>query len=276
MNTIAFDLEWSPHVGIDVLGLAWDEGKQTSAIHRDERTIRQFLSVLHKADRIAAHNGIDADLMQMRREGIDVSKLWSKTFDTRLAFYTVHSHLAGTGSFDLRSITLLLNGKQGYRYPLEWKQYESDLHRTCALDAGAVSWCVPTLDRLIKQHNLERTVDILHKCSGIFALMKEQGVKLDRSVLAGIYKARVTKTAVTVEKYHLWEERGKKVIKLALDGRFMCEYLTAKDAALHEGLPVSVLQSYASGRSKPPKGGKKCQYVYVDDYVSKINFIWIE
>ena len=211
-NTISFDLEWSQR-GIDVLGLAFDEGSKTTAVARDAQSMHQFLSVLHKAERIAAHNGIDADLMQLKSEGIETSELLKKTFDTRLAFYACHSHLAGSGSFDLRSIVLLLGGKQGYRYPLEWKAYESDLHRTCAMDAGAVSWCVPTLDRLITQHKLQNTIDILHKCAPIFSAMREQGVKLDKEVLESIFRARKEKTEEVIQKYSLWEERGKKVVK---------------------------------------------------------------
>jgi uncharacterized C2H2 Zn-finger protein len=53
----------------------------------------------------------------------------------------------------------------------------------------------------------------LHRVSPIFARMKEQGVRLDTKVLEAIFKARKQKTEETVEKYHLWEERGKKVIK---------------------------------------------------------------
>jgi hypothetical protein len=43
--------------------------------------------------------------------------------------------------------------------------------------------------------------------------MRDQGVRLDKQVLEQIYTARKTKTAEIIERYHLWEERGKKVIK---------------------------------------------------------------
>lgn len=210
--TISFDMEWTRE-SIDVLGLAWDEGLSCSAISRNEQTMQQFLSILHRADRIAAHNGIDADLGMLEREGFDVSKLLPKTFDTRVALHAVFGHLAGTGSYDLRSMVLLLNNRQGCRFPLDFKQYASDLHKTCAYDAAAVSWCVPTLDRLVRTHHLENTVDIGLKCSEIFRKMRERGVRLDKQVLEAIYKARKAKTEQVIEKYHLWEERGKKKIK---------------------------------------------------------------
>ena len=210
--TLSFDLEWS-NKGIDVLGLSWQEGTKATAIDRNETTLAQFLEMLHRADRIAGQNVIDADIRQLESEGVDVSGLLPKIFDTRIAFHAIHSHLAGTGSFDIRSIVLLLGAKQGYRFPLEWKKYESDLHATCAVDAAAVSWCVPTLDRLITQHKLENVLEIQHKCARIFSLMNRQGVKLDQDVLNKLYAARKVKSAEIIEKYHLWEERGKKVIK---------------------------------------------------------------
>ena len=210
--TISFDMEWNKDA-IDVLGLAYDNGLKATATGRTEQSMSQFLEVLHKANRIAGHNAIDADLGQLEKEGFDISKLLPKTFDTRVAFHTAFGHLAGSGSFDLRSIVLLLNGRQGGRFPLDWKSYESDLYRTCAFDAAAVSFCVPTLDRLIRSHHLENTVNIGLKCSDIFRRMKKQGVKLDRAVLEQIYAARKQSVEQTIEKYHLWEERGKKVIK---------------------------------------------------------------
>ena len=211
--TISFDLEWTKEKIVDVLGLAWDGGTMCSAVDRNDQTMGQFLEVLHKADRLAAQNGIDADLAQLRREGFDVSALLPKTFDIRLAFHVVNSHLAGSGSYDLRSIVLLLGGRQGQRFPLDFKQYASDLHRTCALDACAVSWAVPTLDRLIRQHHVEQTVEISHQCADIFSRMGEQGVRLDPRVLEQIHTARKAKTEQIIEQYHLWEERGKKVLK---------------------------------------------------------------
>ena len=210
--TVSFDLEWTRNE-IDVLGLAWDEGSKATAIHKDAQTFKQFLDILHRSDKVAGHNVIDADLVKLAEEGVDTSELVKKAYDTRLAFYASHGHLAGTGSFDLRSVTLLLNGRQGKRFGLDWKQYESDLHRTCAYDAAAVSWIEPTLERLARQNKVEGTITTLHKVAPIFARMKEQGVKLDTKVLEAIYRARKQKTEETIEKYHLWEERGKKVIK---------------------------------------------------------------
>ncbi len=213
---IGSDLEWARDGNkykIDVLGVAWDEGRRTTAIDRNEVTLGQYLDVLRKAETVVGQNFIDADCRQLASEGIDVSWLEPKVFDIRLAMHAVNGHLAGTGSYDLRSIVLLLNGRQGKRFPLDFKQYESDLHRTCAMDAAAAAWCHPTLDRSIKQHKLEGTLRTLHRVSPIFARMKEQGVRLDTKVLEEIYLDRKKKTEETIEKYHLWEERGKKVIK---------------------------------------------------------------
>ena len=214
---VGADCEWGKDGNggykIDVLGLAYDEGRQCTATSRDSQTIGQFLDILRKANSVIMQNGIDADCMQLAGEGIDTTWLEPKIIDTRLLFYAATSHLAGSGSFDLRSIALLSGARQGYRWPLEHKQYETDLFKTCAMDASCALWLYPTLDRQIQQYKLQPTVDILHKCAGIFARMKEQGVKLDRGVLEQIYKARETKTVEIIEKYHLWEERGKKVIK---------------------------------------------------------------
>jgi DNA polymerase I-like protein with 3'-5' exonuclease and polymerase domains len=213
---IGSDLEWCKRGDkyyIDVLGIAWDEGRRTTAADRNEQTLEQYLSVLRKAEKVVGQNFLDADCSQLRAEGIDVSWLEPKVKDIRLLMHAVNGHLAGTGSYDLRSIVLLLNGRQGRRFPLDFKQYESDLHKTCAMDSAAALWVYPTLDRLITTHHLEEPVRILHRVSPIFALMKEQGVRLDTPVLEAIYKVRKQKTEETIEKYHLWEERGKKVIK---------------------------------------------------------------
>ena len=209
---VGADMEWSRH-GIDVLGIAWDEGRSASAIHRDERTMEQYLDVLRRADTVVGQNFIDADLVQLKREGYNVSAFENKVFDTRLAVHCTHGHLAGTGSYDLRSLVLLLGTRQGERFPLDFKQYESDLHRTCAMDSAACLWLYPTLHRLIRAGKLENTLRIAHRCAPIFSLMHEQGVRLDRPVLEQIYNERKTKTAELIEKYHLWEERGKKVVK---------------------------------------------------------------
>ncbi len=210
--TLSFDLEWTAR-GVDVLGLAWEDCLKCCAVERTPQTMQEFLDMLHKADRLAAHNGIDADLGQLEKEGIDTSKLLPKVFDTRVALHACYGHLAGTGSFDLRSMVLLLNGRQGKRFPLDFKQYESDLHKTCAMDAAAVSWCVPTLERLIAQYKLEKTVEIGLKCSDIFRRMREQGVRLDKKVLLRIHAERKAMVESNIGKYHLYEERGKKVIK---------------------------------------------------------------
>jgi DNA polymerase I-like protein with 3'-5' exonuclease and polymerase domains len=213
---IGSDLEWCKNGNkyeIDVLGIAWDEGRSTTATDRNPQTLAAYLDVLRKAEFVVGQNFIDADCRQLAREGVDVSWLEPKVKDIRLMMHAINGHLAGTGSYDLRSIVLLLNGRQGKRFPLDFKQYESDLHKTCAMDSAAALWCYPTLDRLVKTHRLEETVRILHRVQPIFALMKERGVRLDVKALEAIYLDRKKRTEETVEKYHLWEERGKKVIK---------------------------------------------------------------
>lgn len=210
---VAFDMEWTREQKIDVLGLAWDEGRKATATERTDETMGQFLGVLAKADTIVGQNIISADLQMLEQSGYDTSALLPKVFDTRLGMHAVNGHLAGTGSYDLRSLVLLLNGRQGERFPLDWKQYATDLHKTCAFDAAACAWIYPTLARQIKQHHLESTVAVSHSCAPIFALMEKQGVRLDQVALERIYEARKAKTEEIIEKYHLWEERGKKVIK---------------------------------------------------------------
>src|SRR3990167_2405510 len=190
---IGSDLEWTRE-WIDVLGLAFDSGEKAAATARTPESLEQYLKVLKAADTVVMQNGIDADCRQLASEGIDVSWLEPKVYDIRLAFHCINGHLAGSGSFDLRSIVLLLGSKQGIRFPLEFKQYESDLHKTCAMDAAAALWCHSTLDRQIKQHGLERTLGIAHKCAPIFTRMREQGVRLDKGVLEQIYNARKAKT----------------------------------------------------------------------------------
>lgn len=210
MLTIAFDMEWNS-ARIDVLGLAQDT--RCTATECTPESLAQFLHVLTRADRLVGQNVIDADYRQLEKEGIKTDVFLAKTFDIRLAMHATHGHLAGTGSYDLRSILLLLGARQGERFPLDWKQYESDLYRTCAMDAASALWAVPTLDRLIQGQRVEPVIAISHRCAPIFALMKEQGVRLDTDVLNTIYTERKQRLEHAVERYGLWEKRGKKVIK---------------------------------------------------------------
>ena len=209
---IGSDLEWSRE-GIDVLGLAWNEGRCATATGRNPATLAQYLDRLNKASIIVGQNFLDADCRQMASEKIDTSIIEAKVYDTRLAMHAVNGHLAGSGSYDLRSILLLLGSRQGERFPLEFKHYETDLHKTCAMDSAAALWAYPTLDRQIKHNHLENTLAVSHQCAPIFARMREQGVRLDKDVLAQIYQARKAKTEEVIERYSLWEERGKKVVK---------------------------------------------------------------
>ena len=210
---IAADHEWDRNGHIDILGLAWDQGKSMTAVDRTPYTLQQHLDIMRRADLVVMQNGLDADVMALQREGVDVSWLIPKVYDTRLAFFAINNHLAGTGSFDLRSIALLAGERNGYRWGLEHKQYESDIHRTCSMDAACCAWLYPTLDRQIRNLKLEPTLDILHRCQPIFSLMHAQGIRLDKRVLEQIHAARQQKATDIVERYHLWETRGKRVVK---------------------------------------------------------------
>ena len=209
---IGSDLEWSRE-GIDVLGLSWSDGQAATATSRCPDHLAQYLQVLRQADVVIGQNFLDADCRQLAKEGIDVSWLEPKVADIRLMMHATHGHLAGTGSYDLRSIVLLLNGRQGQRFPLDWKQYANDLHKTCALDSAAALWCYPTLERLIRSYQLESVVQTSHAVAPIFARMREQGVRLDQKVLNTIYHTRKASVEQIIEKYHLWEERGVKKVK---------------------------------------------------------------
>ena len=209
---VGADHEWS-FKGVDVLGLSWSDGRSATATGRTDESLQQHLDVLRRADVVVMQNGLDADVRQLASEGIEVSWLGPKIYDTRLAFYTINGHLAGSGSFDLRSIALLAGTRQGYRWPLEHKQYASDLFKTCAMDAACCSWLYPILKSQVDSLKLQPTLDILHRCAPIFSLMQCQGVRLDKRVLEQIHGERKKKTADIIERYHLWEERGKKVIK---------------------------------------------------------------
>ena len=209
---IASDLEWGQH-GIDVLGLSWNDGTSAAVCDRNPETLAQYLDILKKADAVIGQNFLSADCRQMAKEGIDVSWLEPKVRDIRLMMHAVNGHLAGSGSYDLRSIVLLSGERQGKRFSLDFKCYESDLHRTCAFDSAAAGWVYPPLERQVRQYGLEKTVEIAHRCEPIFARMHEQGIRLDKTVLEQIHKARQQKATDIVERYHLWEERGKNKIK---------------------------------------------------------------
>ena len=212
MLVVGLDLEYG-RKGIDTLGLAWDGGKVATATNKDDVSMQQFLSVLHKADILVGQNVIDADMVQLAKACVDVSALLPKIRDIRLMMHAVNAHLAGTGSLDLRSILLLVGGRQGYRFPLDWKDYSGDIHKTCAFDASAALFAYTILERQVANAGLQATVDIAHKCQPIFTAMHAQGVRLDTNVLKQIHEARKSKTIEIVERYHLWEERGVKKIK---------------------------------------------------------------
>ena len=210
---ISSDMEWTRDGFIDVLGIAWNDGTSATACDRNDVTFAEYLELLKRADAVIGQNFLSADCRMLAKAGVDVSWLEPKVKDIRLYMHAINGHLAGSGSYDLRSIVLLCGERQGQRFPLDFKKYESDLHATCAMDSAAAGYVFPTLQRLVTQYGLEKTVEIAHKVAPIFALMHEQGIRLDKKVLEQIHSDRQKKAVDIVERYHLWEERGKKKIK---------------------------------------------------------------
>lgn len=209
---VGSDLEWGAQ-GIDVLGLAFDGGDRSTATNRTERTMDEYLNVLKRADIVVGQNYISADCRQLASEGIDVSWLEPKVADIRLMMHALNAHLAGTGSFDLRSISLLCGERHGKRFLADWKDYVGDLHKTCAFDAAAALWNYQNLAEQVEREGLQETVAISHRCERIFTQMRVQGVRLDKGILAQIHASRENKLQRTIEKFQLWEERGKKKVK---------------------------------------------------------------
>src|SRR5437867_2550092 len=101
--TIGVDLEWTKDA-IDVLGVSWDNGLRASATANTPESMGQLVNMMQRADHVVMQNGIDADCRQLAKAGIDVSWLLPKVRDTRLMMHCTHGHLAGSGSYDLRSI----------------------------------------------------------------------------------------------------------------------------------------------------------------------------
>lgn len=209
---VAFDAEWSQGK-ISVLGFATNGGRSAVAYPRTETAWAGAIYDFNHVDEIVMHNGHAADLRALAKEGVDVAPLESKVFDTMLAMHATHAHLAGTGSYDIRSVVLLLGEQGGERFPLDWKNYAGDIYETCRLDAAASLWVAAPLKRLIAAHHLEATVDISHKVAPIFARMYERGVRLDTAVLERIHNERQVKTQDTIQEFGLTEQRGKKKIK---------------------------------------------------------------
>ena len=210
--TIGCDFEWGRDGKVSVIGFAFNNTTYATAHPRYQKW-DESLEVLSCAGEIVGHNWHAADLRQLAKEGVAVDALEAKVFDTMLAMHATHAHLAGTGSYDIRSVVLLLGEQGGLRFPLDWKDYAGDIYETCRLDAAASLWVAAPLKRLIAAHHLQPTLDISHAVAPIFARMYEQGVRLDTSILERIHHERQTRTQETIAKFGLTESRGKKTIK---------------------------------------------------------------
>ena len=204
------DFEWSPD-GISVIGFA--SGQSAFAVPRTQISWSKMLHMLQDACEIVGQNWHAADIRQLAKEGVDVSPLEVKVFDTMLAAHATHAHLAGTGSYDIRSLVLLLGEQAGERFPLDWKNYAGDIYETCRMDAAAALWVSRPLKRLIAANGLQPTVDISHAVAPIFARMHERGVHLDRRILETIHHDRETRQQATIARYGLMETSGKKVLR---------------------------------------------------------------
>lgn len=209
---MATDLEWS-NGKISVIGCSSNiSGLGVIATAQPRVAVwNAYLNLLKKVPEIIIHNGHAADLRALAKEGVNVAPLEPKVFDTMLAAHAVSPHLAGTGSYDIRSVVLLHGEIGGHRFPLDWKNYSGDIYETCRLDAAAALWVSVPLKRHIAAHHLEATVAISHAVAPIFARMHERGVRMDTSALERIHNERKTRTASLIAQYKLTETRGVKV-----------------------------------------------------------------
>lgn len=209
VGTLAFDLEWSKR-GIDVVGLAWEENGIIKAQAGGADKIPELVQRLNQAKEIVGHNIIDADMPRLSAAGFNLPLDCVR--DTRLALHTTHGHLAGTGSYDLRSAVLICTSPNN-AFPLDFKDYTHDIYRTCAMDAGASLFIWRRLRGLFAGDGAPCLLATAHRAQSIFTAIQKQGVRLDSTTLERIYRAREAKVSELVEKYQLWEERGKRVIK---------------------------------------------------------------
>lgn len=218
---VSIDLEWGKDGKISIVGFAWwDEGQIRAGAYSREGNDERTRAILQNTrpqmegrnggnsqaaqGRLVGHNILSADLPKLQAEGL---LLDSKTrrldaslsaFDTMLGLHTTHAHLAGTGSYDLRSLVLLYGhtgGRSQEWFPLDWKRYDEDIWETCALDAAAALYCARPLKERIRTDNLEPTVSISHQVAPIFVEMGQRGVRLDMQVLSQIHREREAQVA---------------------------------------------------------------------------------
>jgi DNA polymerase I-like protein with 3'-5' exonuclease and polymerase domains len=209
---IGLDLEWGNDGKISIFGFAWNNGRRAGAFSRTEQTGETVRRILERVTTdttkgafLVTHNGTSADLPKLQEEGIilgtrlrNASSASSEesaggVFDTMLGLHATHAHLAGTGSYDLRSLVLLYghSGRDsGNWFPLDWKRYDEDIWETCALDAAAALYCAKPLREAIERDGLGETSAISHRVAPIFERMGRRGVRLDMQVLEQIHKHR--------------------------------------------------------------------------------------
>jgi uracil-DNA glycosylase family 4 len=210
-KNIGFDMEWSAKV--TTVGFAWNGGKSAFAAPRTNLSFDLLPQELSMFNSVSIHNGLAADLRQLQKEGLDVSSLQTKVFDTMLAMHATHAHLAGTGSYDIRSSVLLCGEVAGERFPLDWKNYATDIYKTCREDAAAALWITGPLKRKIAAEGLGPTVALSHEIAPIFALMHGRGVRLDKTALESIHTERKRSVEEITAKYQLTETRGIKKLR---------------------------------------------------------------
>ena len=182
------DFEWDDGK-ISICGIAWDGGRSATAFSRGESNTEVIARFLAGNNHIVGHNILSADFPQAESEGMQVRP--SQAFDTMLALHATHAHLAGLGSYDLRSLVLLYGQGTKEAFPLDFKRYEEDIWDTCAHDAASALYCAQPLASRIRQEGLTATLNLSQSIAPIFVRMKHRGVKLDRQVLGQIHNHRV-------------------------------------------------------------------------------------
>lgn len=181
--------------------------------------------ILEGPYKIYGHNIFAADLPILRRNTLH-STLPSilpvgKIHDTMLSAHVTHGHLAGEGSYDLRSVCLLYD----HRLNLEAKQYATDIFGTCRYDAAHTLYVGQIQDKIIDRDGLRPTWETSHRIAPIFQTMYEKGVRLDATVLQANDEWRAEETArilgqlPQIEKRKEYKKKPAKVWQEPLNMR---------------------------------------------------------
>ena len=124
--------------------------------------------------------------------------------DTMLSAHVTHGHLAGEGSYDLRSVCLLYGQD---KLNLDFKDYANDIFGTCRYDAIHSLWVGRQQDKIIDRDGLRSTWATSHRMAPIFQRMYERGVRLDKNVLQLIHEERETQRTIKQQSIPLIEHR---------------------------------------------------------------------